>query len=273
MPQQLEVISHADDWTGVSDRTTRRRLQNRLAQRTWRKKQHQTRHFDHQSNGHPNREPQDSNSIVVQLTRFVEEEFLPGRGCYLALPGSQPRLIQFVQQAYQDYMLASPRPAVLQTLVQINVLNALGRNAAALGITVASLCAEDTLSPFNHAGPRRPGDPALPPSLQPTALQVAVHHHPWIDLFPLPEMRDSFLRLCGSPAEDDLCVDLVDVEESDRKKPNLVVWGDHSDPRAWEATVPFLRKWGWVVRDCRVLLDSTNYWREKRGEKRLIFDV
>lgn len=45
------------------------------------------------------------------------------------------------------------------------------------------------------------------------------------------------------------------------------------DPRAWEATVPFLRKWGWVVRECRELLVSTNYWREKRGEKRLVFDM
>ena len=150
-------------------------------------------------------------------------------------------------------------------------MNALGQNAAALGITVASLCAEDTLSPYNHSGPRTLEDLSAPPSLQPTMLQVTVRHHPWIDLFPLPEMRDSILRICGSAEEDDLCVDLVDVEENDREKPNLVVWGDPSDPQAWEATVPFLRKWGWVVRECRGLLDSTNRWRERRGEKPLIF--
>ena len=75
-----------------------------------------------------------------------------------------------------------------------------------------------------------------------------------------PEIRDSFLRICGSAGEDELCIDIVVVEENDREKPSLIAWGDHSDPRAWEATVPFLHKWGWIVRDCRVLLDSTDYW-------------
>lgn len=34
-------------------------------------------------------------------------------------PGTTARLAQFAQQAYQDYTLAAPRPAALQTLVQL----------------------------------------------------------------------------------------------------------------------------------------------------------
>ncbi|KAH8589878.1 hypothetical protein B0O99DRAFT_317771 [Bisporella sp. PMI_857] len=275
MPQQAGIVNCTDDWTGVSDPATRRRLQNRLAQRTYRKKRQRTLHFNmsNQPDSRAEHEPQNPQSIVLRLARCMEAQLSQGRGCHLGLPGAQSRLDQFARQAYEDYILASPRPTALQTLVQLNVLNALGQNAAALGITIQSLCHEGSISPFNQMGPPRREEPTLPLSLRPTPLQTAVCHHPWIDLFPLPEMRDRFLQICGTAEEDDLCIDLVDVEESDREKPNLVVWGDPSDPRAWEATVPFLRKWGWVVRECRELLLSTNYWREKRGEKRLVIDM
>lgn len=232
---------------------------------------HQSRHFQHPPTTDPPQEAQDPDGIVIQLVRLVNQHFAPGRRCYLELPGATGWLTQFAQQAYQDYTLAAPRPAALQTLVQLNVLDALTHNAAALNITIESLCAEHTLSPFVYYGPSRLDEASIPLSLQPTALQRAVYHHPWIDIFPLPEVRDSILRICGTPEEDELNIDLVDVEVNDREKPSLVIWGDHSDPWAWEATIPFLRKWGWLVRDCYTLLDSTNYWRERRGDKRLIF--
>jgi hypothetical protein len=37
MPQQTEVRMQEDDWTGKTDAATRRKLQNRLNQRIWRK--------------------------------------------------------------------------------------------------------------------------------------------------------------------------------------------------------------------------------------------
>ncbi|KAH7118493.1 hypothetical protein EDB81DRAFT_873199 [Dactylonectria macrodidyma] len=167
------------------------------------------------------------------------------RDCQLSLPEIRSRLDQFTRQAYQDYILASPRPAALHTLTHLNVLRALGDNAAALDSTS--------------------------PGLRPTALQTTVRHHPWIDLFPVPQVRNCFIRISAGGYEDELCVDLVDVEESDEEKPKLIVWGNPSDPRAWEGTVPFLRKWGWVVRGCQELFDATNHWRETRGERKLRF--
>lgn len=38
MPQQAEVRVREDDWTGQTDAAIRRKLQNRLNQRIWRKK-------------------------------------------------------------------------------------------------------------------------------------------------------------------------------------------------------------------------------------------
>jgi len=37
MPQQTEVRVQEDDWTGKTDAAARRKLQNRLNQRIWRK--------------------------------------------------------------------------------------------------------------------------------------------------------------------------------------------------------------------------------------------
>lgn len=188
------------------------------------------------------------------------------------LPGAQARLNFYARRAYTEYMLHAPRPAALHIVVQLNVLHALMQNASMLNITPSSLCIYDALSPFNHTGPSGPST-NLPPSLRPTPLQTSIRHRPWIDLFPLPELRNVILRLSWTDLEADISKDLLDVEEADGLKPNLVVWGDATDPRAWEATVPFLRKWGWLVRGCEGLIESTNFWRERRGDRRLVFEV
>jgi hypothetical protein len=41
MPQQTEVRAQEDDWTGRTDAATRRKLQNRLNQRIYRKHTHE----------------------------------------------------------------------------------------------------------------------------------------------------------------------------------------------------------------------------------------
>jgi hypothetical protein len=41
MPQQTEVRAQDDDWTGRTDAKARRKLQNRLNQRIWRKRPHE----------------------------------------------------------------------------------------------------------------------------------------------------------------------------------------------------------------------------------------
>jgi Domain of unknown function (DUF3425) len=149
------------------------------------------------------------------------------------------------------------------------------RNAAALGFPTEGLCHDDMVSPFNQQGPHLPCSSiplsSCPESLRPTGLQLTVMHHPWIDLFPIPHLRDNVLRAAsaGFFDEDELCADLVNLDDGQGERPSLIVWGAPWDPRGWEATVPFLRKWGWLTQGCPEIWEATNFWREKRGERSL----
>jgi hypothetical protein len=192
-------------------------------------------------------------------------------------PALVARARDLIRQAYHEHMLHAPKTETLPMLIRLNVLNALAQNAIAMGFSPAGLCQDDWISPFNSHGPHLPGSTAIleaacPSSLRPTAVQRMVRHHPWIDLFPFPALRDNILRAMddGSLDDDDLCFDILEVWGEDiETRPCLVIWGDPSDGRAWEASPSFLRKWGWLLPGCPGLVDSTNYWRKKRGQARL----
>ena len=191
----------------------------------------------------------------------------------LTSPEARVKLRLFAQQAYQDYMLSSPRPSALQTLIQFNVIKALTSNAEALSLPVDKMCDGRLKSPFNSRVPFPSWD-AYPPSLRPTPVQISTPHHPWIDVFPIPNMRDNLIAACGTGTDEiELKIDLINVQDSESAKANMIVWGNPADPLAWEATVPFLRKWGWLLKGCSEVLEATNYWREKRGERRLVFEL
>ncbi|KAJ4238282.1 hypothetical protein NW757_013176 [Fusarium falciforme] len=146
--------------------------------------------------------------------------------------GAQGALRQFAKKAYEDYVLGCPQPWHLSTLIQVNVFNALVHNGFTLGFSDHWQSRAAT-SPFAIIGPGPSWD-SYPPSLRPTALQRTVPHHPWIDLFPIPQMRDNILRSFSRLDMDDLCGDLLDVKPGLDGKPNLIVWGDPWDPRGWE---------------------------------------
>lgn len=113
----------------------------------------------------------------------------------------------------------------------------------------------------------------LPESLRPTALQRLVPHHPWLDFFPFPEMRDRLIvaATAGYLDEDELCRDLMAFWDTRNSGATLVVWGVPWDPWNWEVTEAFLAKWRWVVVGIGGLRRSTNYWRGMRGEGGLRF--
>lgn len=193
-----------------------------------------------------------------------------------------------MRQAYEDYSLGRAQGTNLHIVVRLNVLDALARNAVVMGFAAEGLCNDIFVSPYCQQGPPHvsmtlahgtwPLAKAIPENLLSTNVQQSTPHHPWIDLFPFPQFRDNMLHALavGSIDEDELCYDMVEVDgpvPSIGSKPSIIVWGESWDMKSWEASVPFLVKWGWLLRGCDELIESTNHWRQKRGEKRLVFNT
>lgn len=220
--------------------------------------------------------PTPTSSSVLQLNLGHDLDL--DAGCMN--PESRRLLLQFAHAAYQSYMLGSPTADHLLMLTKVNVFRAFGHNMRLLGDDMSDM--EDAaLSVFNKALPSPP--PAdgstseitiphdMPISLRPTKLQKTVPHHPWLDFFPLPKMRDNLIQAGDDWDDEKLCLDIMGFwSNTTSAEAGLLVWGEPWDVRNWEMTEAFLKKWQWVVRGCPELMNSTNAWRAKRGEK-LIF--
>jgi hypothetical protein len=176
---------------------------------------------------------------------------------------------KYEEMATRDYMLGSPRTDQLLTLIQFNVLRALISNTAALGWTLEWLESANPISPwFTYF---ESDDHKIPKGLRPSHLQCTVEHHPWIDLWPIPKMRDNLLRAEGNYDEDLLCDALVEFTDVPNDQTGLIVWKDPWDIYSWELSETFVKSWGWTVKGCEELQHSTNIWRLRRGEEPLSF--
>lgn len=191
----------------------------------------------------------------------------PVHFCKLSAAATYAVLKRLQDDVYQGLMQGSPRSDLLISLTQFNLLRAMITNILSLGLTVEVL-KEDIVSPFNTQGPWTP-ETALPPSLRPTALQKQILHHPWIDPFPIPSVRNVLLRMQDQYDDTELCGDLLGDCGEQTSRPGLVIWGEYWDPHGFELTEEFVRKWGWMFSECSEIIQSTNYWREKRGEEPL----
>lgn len=158
-------------------------------------------------------------------------------------------------------------------VIKANTCHAFVYNAFLLGITPEMICDANCFSPFAQ-GVSNIREDSLPLALRPTKLQRSTRHYPWIDVLPLPRMRDNMIRACQVVVDEvEIASDIMNVGVVCGDKATMVVWGDPSDPGSWEASVAFLRKWGYLLRGCQELIDATNYWRGRRGETTLRVDV
>jgi hypothetical protein len=189
-----------------------------------------------------------------------------------SVPKVQALMNRFADHAYTSYMQGEPAVSHLPLLVRYNVATALATNAALLGVT-EEYHKWEGISPMNKQGPLlglafHDQFADWPATLQPTQLQLSMEHHPWVDCFPWPQLRDNFLKAFERPDlcdEDELCHDICDYKDID-KEPMLLTWGSPWDGRNWEVSDEFLRKWAWLLSGCGEVIMSTNYWRAKRGE-------
>ena len=177
-------------------------------------------------------------------------------------------MASFNVAAYERYYAGNPCLDHLLTLTKFNLLRAFMDNLQILGLSVHYIDEDDALSPFNSppTGTKESGN--LPTSLCPTTIQRSVPHHPWLDCFPFPQIRDNIINVGDTLHDCELCIDLMDPSDWEF---GLLVWGDPWLPQNWEASESFVRKWPWIIKGCPEILASSNYWRHKRGLGRLNF--
>lgn len=82
-------------------------------------------------------------------------------------------------------------------------------------------------------------------------------------------MRDNLISAGDKFNDTEFCVEVMGFWEISIKSCSILVWGEPSDPWSWEITEAFLKRWPWVVRGIPELIESTNYWRTKRGQNRI----
>ncbi|KAE8372160.1 hypothetical protein BDV26DRAFT_298110 [Aspergillus bertholletiae] len=268
MPQQAWVRTTGDDWTGIIDPKERRRLQNRHNQRAYR-----SRRKDKIVESQDDRP---STSSSTSTSEMVLQS--PSQGSHmdateeLKCAHAPPYALQFRQwfeaTARDSYLRGAPQTDHLISLSRLNVHRAIIDNICAIGMTNDWTKSDDSISIFNLVQPGFQED-NIPPSLRPTVVQRSVPHHPWLDFFPFPHMRDNLITAGDTFDDDDLCHDLMAFWDTRNTGATLLVWGEPSDPKNWEVTEGFARKWGWLLRGCSELLVSTNFWRMRRGERPL----
>jgi hypothetical protein len=166
----------------------------------------------------------------------------------------------------------------LIVLIQFNVLRASITNRQIISRIIPR--APDECS--TRAGPCILPDPEcpkdLPQSLQPTELQRTVPHEQWIDIVPHPKWRDNLILSSGTFDEDELWSDIIGglfegFPASDMETNGIIAWSTPWQASGWELSEGFIRKWGWTLAGCEDILDISNSWRLKRGEKPLRFAI
>ncbi|KAL2870924.1 DUF3425 domain-containing protein [Aspergillus lucknowensis] len=280
-----DPVDPEDDWAGLGDAKERRRRQNRLNQRAFRQRK---RAMQKKKSIQEHIEELIASSEVTLLPRSTESQSRSQSQSQSSpssstSEGTSPaqwerrisflgaeidRLLQqFSQRAMESYVNGSPSADHLLTLCKVNVFRAFMSNMFALGLSPSpEWMDDDALSPFSTAQPGYRDQDALPVSLRPTAVQQSTLHHPWLDFFPFPRIRDNLI-LAGDFDDHPLCLDIMGFWDVSDETCGLLVWGDPTDPRNWEVSEAFLRRWPWVVAGCPELLDSTNRWRRSRGDK------
>jgi hypothetical protein len=198
----------------------------------------------------------------AQLTRLVSQSLVPHHRL-AALSNTSLACWYSRTTERLNKQLFSLSADHLLTLIQYNVYRGLMINIVILEATSIDFCEQERL--FTREAGKK-----LPPSLLPTRLQETVVHPAWIDMFPVPKLRDNVIRRLGTFSDDELSSDVMgevcESPEGPEEPPNdtivgfsqdflpgfnggrwecsttagrkgFILWGDPWDLDAWEEAI------------------------------------
>ncbi len=306
MPQLVDAADRGDDWTGVTCAAERRKRQNRLNSRAFRRRRAQAESQEHSkqgwgfigsttvpSTGHEHKLcmpywSEDDQAVILVPIAELAGRHRCSRTPLLPYTATPTKLDRVIFPLSSDHLL---------TLLQYNILRACLANRDLVDRLAQPQDQESSSTALTILPEVEPSilSALLPPSLHPTVLQRTIPHSAWIDILPHPILRDNLILLTTSaPAsssstspdsetahfdEDALWADTVGglfegFEDPDAEHVGGLVWDSPWDVSGWEVSEGFWRKYGWVLRGCeREVLQATNRWRRKRGEEDLSIEV
>lgn len=240
---QAVEANQTKPWYGVRDSAQRRRIQNKLARRSRRKRLAENIDRGKQTTsgiGQPSTlglaSIPDSSSSSASTTTVVESEprrgQKPDEGTTInnaLVPAIERSPLTGLQCA--AFHLPSKPEASLVTSVPLTVYTALFQNGEMMGLKCGFI--------VPYKSPKQ--GPHVPASLQPTALQLTTFHVPWIDRFPFRKMRDNFIGLTGIIDEDEFLRDLFTMDSLSIRPGGLGY-----DPASWTMGREFGKKWGYL---------------------------
>ena len=166
----------------------------------------------------------------------------------------------------------------LLSLIYYNVFRALVTNMRLLNLDLELMMTDNYQSPFLGiaSGTCSIDLNTLPPDFQPTLIQRTVPHHPRMDIFPDPVVRDNIILNQGKFEDYPFCMAIIGhdtwLENDPSQRAGMVVWAEPWSVKSWEITEGFLAKWKWMLRGAERLESATNSWRRRRGLHPLAFE-